>query len=171
MPLLRVWVHCPRASNGSLPPRSHLVGYVRWDAQSDRYLLCQTITPTAFRSQNELPTFRHDVCPLSSVWISGPSRADTQTGTNTHSRDRIPALPGRRWRLYTYSRGMVRMRLRLSIWFAGPVSRFQAVDQVFFRGSCSRIFVVAPPCMWRQAHENGLDTSTGSQAERGAAIV
>ena len=34
----------------------YLVGYVRWDAQSDQYLLCQTIIPTAFRSQNELPT-------------------------------------------------------------------------------------------------------------------
>src|SRR5580658_8470062 len=32
---LRVWVHCPRASNGLLPPRSYLVGYVRWDARSD----------------------------------------------------------------------------------------------------------------------------------------
>jgi hypothetical protein len=37
MPLLRVWVHCPRASNGLLPPRSYLVGYVRWDARSDSY--------------------------------------------------------------------------------------------------------------------------------------
>jgi 6-phosphogluconolactonase len=26
-----VWVHCPRASNGPLPRRSNLVGYVRWD--------------------------------------------------------------------------------------------------------------------------------------------
>src|SRR3984893_16144060 len=34
---LRVWVHCPRASNGLLPPRSYLVGYVRWDARSDSY--------------------------------------------------------------------------------------------------------------------------------------
>src|SRR5215469_12241835 len=37
VPLLRVWVHCPRASNGLLPRRSNLVGYVRWDAQSDRF--------------------------------------------------------------------------------------------------------------------------------------
>ena len=29
----------------------YLVGYVRWDARSDRFLLCQTIIPTAFRSQ------------------------------------------------------------------------------------------------------------------------
>src|ERR1700693_1410480 len=32
---LRVWVHCPRASNGLLPPRSDLVGYMRWYAWSD----------------------------------------------------------------------------------------------------------------------------------------
>src|SRR5438105_8348590 len=31
----RVWVHCPRASNGLLPPRSYLVGYMRWHARSD----------------------------------------------------------------------------------------------------------------------------------------
>ena len=33
----------------------YLVGYARWDARSDRYLLCQTIIPTAYRSQSELP--------------------------------------------------------------------------------------------------------------------
>jgi hypothetical protein len=32
---LRVWVRCPRASNGPLPRRSNLVGYVRWHARSD----------------------------------------------------------------------------------------------------------------------------------------
>src|ERR1700674_5556348 len=58
MPLLRMWVHCPRASNGLLPRRSNLVGYVRWDARSDRFPPCQTIIPTAFRSQSGLPTIR-----------------------------------------------------------------------------------------------------------------
>src|SRR5882762_9283658 len=53
-----MWVHCPRASNGLLPRRSNLVGYVRWDAQSDRFPPCQTIIPTAFRSQSELPVIR-----------------------------------------------------------------------------------------------------------------
>src|ERR1035438_2317507 len=50
---LRVWVHCPRASNGLLSPRSYLVGYVRWHARSDSVLLflLQTIIPTAFSSQ------------------------------------------------------------------------------------------------------------------------
>src|SRR5215469_4829053 len=33
----------------------YLVGHARWDARSDRYLLCQTIIPTAYRSQSELP--------------------------------------------------------------------------------------------------------------------
>src|SRR5258708_10193458 len=36
---LRVWVHCPRASNGLLPPRSNLVGYMRWHARSDSVLI------------------------------------------------------------------------------------------------------------------------------------
>src|SRR5216684_5866607 len=51
-----MWVHCPRASNGLLPRRSNLVGYVRWDAQSDQFPPCQTIIPTAFRSQSGWPT-------------------------------------------------------------------------------------------------------------------
>ena len=49
MPRLRVWVHCPRASNGSLPCRSNLVGYMRWDAWSDPVPPCQTIIPAAFQ--------------------------------------------------------------------------------------------------------------------------
>src|ERR1700739_3922355 len=53
-----MWVHCPRASNGLLPRRSHLVGFVRWDAQSDRFPPCQTIIPTAFRSQSGLPVIQ-----------------------------------------------------------------------------------------------------------------
>ena len=49
VPTLRLWVHCPRASNGLLPPRSNLVGYVRWDARSDRFTsLCQTIFFNSF---------------------------------------------------------------------------------------------------------------------------
>jgi hypothetical protein len=59
VPLLRMWVHCPRASNGLLPRRSNLVGYVRWDAQSDQFPPCQTIIPTAFRSQSGLPVIRN----------------------------------------------------------------------------------------------------------------
>src|SRR5262252_2388241 len=35
VPTLRLWVHCPRASDGLLPPRLHLVGYVRWHARSN----------------------------------------------------------------------------------------------------------------------------------------
>src|SRR6266478_4074451 len=35
-PCLRVWVHCPRASNGLLPRRSYLVGYAQWDGRFDR---------------------------------------------------------------------------------------------------------------------------------------
>src|ERR1700687_2301287 len=58
MPLLRMWVHSPRASNGLLPRRSNLVGYVRWDARSDRFPPCETIIPTTFRSQSDKPTSR-----------------------------------------------------------------------------------------------------------------
>ena len=35
MPTLRLWVRCPRASDGLFPLRLHLVGYVRWDARSN----------------------------------------------------------------------------------------------------------------------------------------
>ena len=35
VPTSRLWVHCPRASDGLLPPRLHLVGYVRWDTRSN----------------------------------------------------------------------------------------------------------------------------------------
>src|SRR5207302_10697285 len=52
VPLLRVWVHCPRASNGLLPRRSNLVGYVQWDAQFDRFLLCQTVMSSSFSGRS-----------------------------------------------------------------------------------------------------------------------
>src|SRR5260370_4688651 len=55
MPLLRVWVHCRRASNGLLPRRSNLVGYVRWDARSDQFLLARQSIQQLFRSQSALP--------------------------------------------------------------------------------------------------------------------
>src|SRR6516165_2533560 len=51
VPPLRVWVHCPRASNGLLPRRSNLVGYVRWDERSNQSSF-QTINSNSFtRSQ------------------------------------------------------------------------------------------------------------------------
>ena len=40
-------VHCPRASNGLLPRRSNLVGYVRWDERSDQSSF-QTINSNSF---------------------------------------------------------------------------------------------------------------------------
>jgi hypothetical protein len=54
MPLLRVWVHCPRASNGLLPPRSYLVDYVRWGARSDSY--------SSFRQSFQQLSVRTPVC-------------------------------------------------------------------------------------------------------------
>ena len=52
VPLLRVWVHCPRASNGLLPRRSNLVGSVQWGARFDRFLLCQTIMSSSFSGRS-----------------------------------------------------------------------------------------------------------------------
>ena len=51
VPLLRMWVHCSRASNGSLPPRSYPVGYVRWDARSVLPPLSDNQFQQLFRSQ------------------------------------------------------------------------------------------------------------------------
>jgi hypothetical protein len=48
---------------GLLPRRSNLVGSVRWDAQSDQFPPCQTIIPTAFRSQSEQPVIRPEANP------------------------------------------------------------------------------------------------------------
>ena len=49
VPLLHVWVHCPRASNVLLPGRSNLVGYVQWDARFDQVLLVKQSFPTALQ--------------------------------------------------------------------------------------------------------------------------
>jgi hypothetical protein len=51
---LRVWVHCPRASNGLLPRRSYLIGYAQWDARFDLFLLCQTIISSSFTGRSLL---------------------------------------------------------------------------------------------------------------------
>src|ERR1700694_3270880 len=48
---LRVWVHCPRASNGLLPRRSNLVGYVRRDARSNRSSSSDNHSNSFYRSQ------------------------------------------------------------------------------------------------------------------------
>src|SRR5438105_3602057 len=59
VPLLRVWVHCPRASNGLLPRRSNLVGYVRWDARSDQSSLYRQSIQQLYRSQPPGIFLRH----------------------------------------------------------------------------------------------------------------
>jgi hypothetical protein len=70
VPLLRVRVHCPRASNGLLPRRSYLVGYVRWDGRSDRSLLSDNQLQQLYRSQLN-GGFRLDVLstPISNDWV------------------------------------------------------------------------------------------------------
>src|SRR5436853_1138221 len=70
VPLLRVWVHCPRASNGLLPRRSNLVGYVQWDAQFDRFLLCQTVMSSSFSGRSMI-RFSCDWCSR----LKGPQEA------------------------------------------------------------------------------------------------
>src|ERR1700737_766256 len=56
MSLFRVWVHCPRASNGLLPRRSNLVGYMQWDAWFDRFLLVKQSIQRLYRSQPTIET-------------------------------------------------------------------------------------------------------------------
>jgi hypothetical protein len=46
-----------------LPRRSNLVGYVRWDARSDRFPPCQTIIPTIrFARQSQRPQSESHLC-------------------------------------------------------------------------------------------------------------
>jgi hypothetical protein len=56
VPLLRVWVHCLRASNGLLPRRSNPVGYVQWDARFDQFLLVRQSLQQLYRSQPTIET-------------------------------------------------------------------------------------------------------------------
>ena len=76
-PLLRVWVHCPRASNGLLPRRSNLVGYVRWDERSDRVPPLQTIIFSSFpgrtiaRHPTRIARMRHSRLQYSGTGLLG----------------------------------------------------------------------------------------------------
>jgi hypothetical protein len=47
-PLLRAWIHCPRAPERFVTSPLCLVGYVRWDARSDRVPPLQTIIFSSF---------------------------------------------------------------------------------------------------------------------------
>src|SRR4029077_16372365 len=65
-----MWVHCPRASNGLLPRRSNLVGYVRWDARSDRFPPCQNHSNSfqvAVRVARHPPTIVSKCHPLTAT--------------------------------------------------------------------------------------------------------
>src|SRR5215831_523783 len=70
MPLFRVWVHCQRASNGLLPRRSNLLGYVRWGARSDRFLLARQSIQQLSRSPLALSNSSEGV-PPSGRWTLG----------------------------------------------------------------------------------------------------
>src|ERR1700751_1244527 len=57
-PLLRAWIHCPRAPEQFVASPLCLVGYVRWDARSDRVPPLQTIIFSSFpgRTKSCRPT-------------------------------------------------------------------------------------------------------------------
>ena len=85
VPPLRVWVHCPRASNGLLPRRSNLVGYVRWDERSDQSSF-QTIDSNSFtRSQPGGILGRHTKDQLPHLLAHCPTATD-----RLGSRDPFP---------------------------------------------------------------------------------
>jgi alpha-mannosidase len=58
----------------SLPTILAHSGSVRWDAQSDQFPPCQTIIPTAFRSQSVLPVIREHHLHISRELNSAEAR-------------------------------------------------------------------------------------------------
>src|SRR5260370_42715149 len=71
-----MWVHCPRASNGLLPRRSNLVGYVRWDAQSDRFLLARQSFQQLSGRNPTCPSLAHNKLFRSSAHRGFPLDSD-----------------------------------------------------------------------------------------------
>src|SRR5437870_6611956 len=53
VPLLRAWVHFPRAPEQFVASPLCLVGYVRWDARSDRVPPLQTIIFSSFTGRTK----------------------------------------------------------------------------------------------------------------------
>src|SRR5438445_8730209 len=54
VPLLRAWVHFPRAPEQFVASPLCLVGYVRWDARSDRVPPLQTIIFSSFTGRTKV---------------------------------------------------------------------------------------------------------------------
>src|SRR5712692_6054849 len=78
--LSRAWVHCPRAPEQFVASPLCLVGYVRWDARSDRVPPLQTIIFSSFTGRT--PVTRRNIKgrPLwSKVWVlaSNPPERNT----------------------------------------------------------------------------------------------
>jgi hypothetical protein len=90
VPSSHLWVRCPRASNGLLPRRSYLIGYIRWDGWFDRFLLCQTIISSSFPGRSLL-CFLHRFHKRSRV------RAPAKSLLCLRRRD---VVPNRRRNLY-----------------------------------------------------------------------
>jgi hypothetical protein len=113
-----MWIHCPRASNGLLPRRSNLVGYVRRDARSDRFPPCQTIIPTAFRSQSGNATYRPSRIGIrtdSCSKISCPSRQQVTS-------ERAAIREQRQWSRSTIARPVDFSSVQTLLAFLGPDS-------------------------------------------------
>src|SRR5215469_29592 len=64
-----------------------------------------------------------------------------------------------------------KLSFHLSMRFAGPIARFQIVEQLCFRRSGQGTLVVSPAHLRRQAHEDRLDASPGFEAKRSLTVV
>ena len=85
VPSSHLWVRCPRASNGLLPRRSYLIGYIRWDGWFDRFLLCQTIISSSFPGRSLL-CFLHRFHKCSRVGTPSRSQLRFRRGHVVPSR-------------------------------------------------------------------------------------
>jgi hypothetical protein len=91
--LLRVWVHCPRASNGPLPRRSNLVGYVQWDAQFDRFLLVKQSLTSSFPGHSVRWDARSDRSLLSDNQLQQLHQVAARLGSRQPSGKSDPEPP------------------------------------------------------------------------------
>src|ERR1700730_16022561 len=82
---LRVWVHCPRASNGLLPPRSYLVGYLRWHAGSDGGFFPFSFFPPSDNHSNSFQVARRLTLPYRITEVLPVARAKSPEITRKHS--------------------------------------------------------------------------------------
>src|SRR5437899_7383927 len=75
VPLLRAWVHFPRAPEQFVASPLCLVGYVRWDARSDRVPPLQTIIFSSFTGRTPVIRLHVQVAPLRLITLWRDSKA------------------------------------------------------------------------------------------------